>query len=97
MGIHQRIQLRSWTAVLRVKEEVDFEIEMGKWYTAKLEVRSDGAEAVVRGKVWPRDEAEPDDWTITATDPHPVRNGAPALQAYSAARFSFDNVQVTGN
>jgi hypothetical protein len=97
MGIHQRVQLRSWTALLRVKEEVDFEIAMDAWYTTKLQVTIENGEAVVRGKVWSRDTDEPSDWTLTAVDPFPVERGAPGLQAYSPSDFYFDNVLVTGN
>ena len=97
MGIHQRVQLRSWTALLRVKEEVDFEIAMDAWYTTKLQVTIENGEAFVRGKVWSRDTDEPSDWTLTAVDPFPVERGAPGLQAYSPSDFYFDNVLVTGN
>lgn len=97
MGTHQRIQLRSWATVLRIKEEVDFELEMDTWYTVKLRVEKDGEKAIARAKVWARGEEEPQDWTLSATDPFPIRRGAPGLQAYSPANFYFDNVRVTGN
>lgn len=102
LGNSQKLQIRSWTAVLRMAETIPFEWEMGAWYRMKLRVdqqtAADGsAMALVRGKVWLRGEAEPDEWTITAEDPLPVANGAPGLLAYSPASAYFDNVTITAN
>ena len=97
MGIHQRLQIRSWSAQLRVEQKADFEFEMDRWYTMKLQVEAAGDTAAVRGKVWPRDEEEPAEWTITAEDPHPIRNGSPGLLGYSPSVVSYDNVRITSN
>ncbi len=97
LGIHQRLQIRSWSAMLRVEQTVDFEFEMDRWYTMKLQVESDDSEARIRGKVWARGAEEPADWTVTAVDPHPIRNGSPGLLGYSPSVVSYDNVLVTPN
>ncbi len=97
LGIHQRLQIRSWSAMLRVEETVDIEVGMDRWYTMKLEVESDDDEARIRGKVWPQGADEPADWTVTAVDPHPIRNGSPGLLGYSPAVVSYDNVLITPN
>lgn len=97
LGIHQQLQIRSWSAQLRVEQKVDFEFEMDRWYRMKLQVEAQGDTATIRGKVWPRDEEEPADWTITAEDPHPIRNGSPGLLGYSPAVVSYDNVRITSN
>ena len=97
LGIHQRLQIRSWSAQLRVENTVDVEAEMDRWYTMKLQVESDDAEARIRGKVWPRGTDEPADWTVTATDPHPIRNGSPGLLGYSPSVVSYDNVLIEPN
>ena len=97
MGVHQQIQLRSWTAERRMAVQVPFQWEADRWYRIKLRVDTSEEKAVIRGKVWPRESPEPGDWTIVAEDPHPVRHGSPALYAYSPTPVHFDNVKVTSN
>ena len=97
LGIHQRLQIRSWSAQLRVESAADFEVEMDQWYTMKLQVESDDDEARIRGKVWARGADEPADWTVTAVDPHPIRDGSPGLLGYSPSVVSYDNVLITPN
>lgn len=96
-GNAQKLQIRSWSAMLRMAQIVDFSWEMGKWYVMKLQVDQQGDKALVRGKVWPRGESEPADWTITAEDPLPVASGAPGVIGYSPASIYFDNIQVRKN
>ncbi len=96
-GIHQRLQIRSWSAQLRVEQTVDFAFEMDQWYTIKLQVESDADTATIRGKVWPRGGEEPAEWTVTAEDPHPIRNGSPGLLGYSPSVVSYDNVRIESN
>ena len=96
-GNAQRIQLQSWAAELRVDERVPFEWEPNIWYTLKLRVDIEANQAVIRGKVWKRDDSEPSDWTITVEDPVPVRHGSPGLVAYSPIDIFYDNVRVMEN
>ena len=96
-GNRQKIQLQSWAAELRIKEEVDFPWEPETWYRLKLRVDIQGDRGVIRGKVWPRDDAEPADWTITAEDPLPNRQGSPGIIGYSPIDIVFDNVSVVEN
>ena len=96
-GNHQRIEVRSWAAELRMAERFPFAWEPDVWYTLKLRVDTDDDRALVRGKVWRRGEAEPDDWTVTVEDPEPVRQGSPGLIGYSPIDIYFDNVQVMEN
>ena len=77
--------------------EVPFQWEADRWYRIKLGVDPNQGNAVIRGKVWLRESPEPEDWTIVAQDPHPVRHGSPALYAYSPTPVYFDNVKVTRN
>ena len=67
------------------------------WYTLKLRVDIEGDRAIVRGKVWPRIESEPTEWTVTAEDPEPVRQGSPGLIGYSPIDIYIDNVRVMEN
>ena len=96
-GNHQRIEVRSWAAELRMAQRFPFAWEPDVWYTLKLRVDTDDERALIRGKVWPRDEAEPDDWTVTVEDPEPVREGSPGLIGYSPIDIYYDNVRVMEN
>ena len=96
-GNRRKIQIQSWAAELRIREEVDFTWEAETWYRLKLRVDVNGDRGLVRGKVWPRDEPEPAEWTITAEDPMPNRNGSPGIIGYSPIDIYFDNVSVMEN
>lgn len=97
MGVYQKIQIRSWTAERRMAEEVPFNWESDLWYSMKLRVDVDEGKTIIRGKVWPRDEVEPSQWTITAEDPHPILTGSPGLIGYSPTPVHFDNIRVLQN
>lgn len=97
MGAHQKLQVRSWAAELRMAKDMKFEWEMEKWYRLKLRVDVDENKALIRGKVWPRDQEEPEAWTITVEDPHPIAGGSPGLVAYSPSPLYYDNLKVTEN
>ena len=96
-GNRQKIQIQSWAAELRIKEEVDFPWDPDTWYRLKLRVDIEGDRGLVRGKVWPSDEDEPAEWTITAEDPLPNRGGSPGIIGYSPIDIFFDNVSVVEN
>jgi hypothetical protein len=96
-GNRQKVQIQSWAAELRIKEEVDFPWEPDTWYRLKLRVDIEGERGAVSGKVWPRDATEPTDWTITAEDPLPNRTGSPGIIGYSPINIYFDNVSVVEN
>ncbi|MFL6199514.1 MAG: PQQ-binding-like beta-propeller repeat protein [Thermoanaerobaculia bacterium] len=97
MGNHQKIQLRGWASELRLEKSVPFPWEPDVWYTMKFRVDQQGDKALLRGKVWRRGEPEPQEWTITAEDPQPVRQGSPGIYGYSAAEIYYDNLQVAVN
>jgi outer membrane protein assembly factor BamB len=94
MGNHQRLQVRSWAADLRMAQTVDFAWEPDVWYTMKMKVDLVDDEAIVRGKVWQRGGDEPKAWSIEARDPVPNRNGSPGLYGHSSADIYYDNVKV---
>lgn len=89
-----RLVIQSWAPHLRMAQTVKFSADPDVWYTMKLKVDSSGSEAKVYGKVWKRDDPEPDAWTIEATDPHPNKNGNPGLYVYAITDCMFDNVVV---
>ena len=94
MGYHQQLQIRTWAAELRMAKTVPFAWETGVWYTAKMTVAIEGEKAIVRGKIWPRDEPEPATWSIEAEDPLPNLAGSPGLYGYSPAEIFYDNIKV---
>ena len=53
------LRLISWEALPRIDEGIPFHWKSGTWYRVKLEVAVGAKGAVVRGKVWERDEKEP--------------------------------------
>ncbi|WP_233148156.1 PQQ-binding-like beta-propeller repeat protein [Rhodopirellula sp. MGV] len=98
MGQSQQLQIRTWAAQLRMAKSAPVTWKAGTWYRLKLQIENDKETNEVRlhGKVWPRDEAEPSDWTVTATDPSPNRNGSPGLFGNATrAEIFIDNVSVS--
>ena len=83
-----------YTTELRMAKTVPFAWETGVWYTAKMTVAIEGEKALVRGKIWPRDEPEPATWSIEAEDPLPNLAGSPGLYGYSPAEIFYDNIKV---
>ena len=93
-GIHQRLEVRSWSSDLRMAKRIDFHWDMGVWYTMKMRVDIEGGKAIIRGKVWEKGHTEPDAWSIEVEDPLPIEEGSPALYGYSPATIYYDNVKM---
>ena len=93
-GKHQRLQIRSWASDLRMAKTIDFSWEMDVWYTMKMRVEIMDDKAIIRGKVWRTGEPEPAEWTITAEDPLPNREGSPGIYGNSPADVYYDNLKV---
>ena len=87
--------------VERVAESVPFKFDSKKWYTLKTRVdTNDDGSGMVRAKAWPKDEPEPDAWTIEfkVNDVH--KKGAPGLYAFAINgkyRVYIDDVSITSN
>jgi hypothetical protein len=98
MGQSQQLQIRTWTAQLRMARSVPFQWQPGQWYRLKLQASNENGIAVLRGKAWLRDGEEPAEWTVTATDERPNTTGSPGLFGNSTnAEVTIDNVTVTPN
>jgi outer membrane protein assembly factor BamB len=97
-GNEQKIEVNSTQELLRVAQ--DFKWSPNVWYCLKARVdqNSDGS-AVVRAKVWKRDETEPNDWTIEVPHKTAHQAGCPGLFGFSPQdmRVYLDNIQVTAN
>lgn len=97
MGNQQKVQVRSWASEERMAQEVEFEWEPDVWYRMKMRVEVGEKKARIRGKVWPKDQNEPAEWTIEVEDPLPIHGGSPGLIGYSPEDVYYDNVKVTVN
>jgi len=104
-GNKQRLRITSWEALPRLDKTIEWRWQPDVWYRMKLTVDVQGDKAVVRGKVWPRDQQEPAAWTIEVEDPKPNREGSPALYGYATgilenepgAEIYYDNLRLTRN
>jgi outer membrane protein assembly factor BamB len=97
MGAAQQLQLRSWPpqVVTYFSKTIPFSWEAGRWYSMKLEARTQGSSAILRGKVWPRGEPEPSAWTIEATHVAGNLQGSPGFFGNSKdSEIYIDNVSV---
>jgi outer membrane protein assembly factor BamB len=95
MGNHQRLQIRSWASELRIVKNVEFKWQPDTWYTMKMQIDYSGNKAEIKGKVWPKADPEPEQWSIVVEDPIPITKGSPGLYGNSTTVLYFDNVQVT--
>lgn len=98
-GNHQAIEVSSNMEHLKVS--VPFKWKPGRWYSmlTRVDMQEDGS-AIIRAKVWPKDEAEPEAWTTEVTDPHGHSHGAWGLYGFTPqSRFSvyLDNLSVIPN
>ena len=94
-GNNNRLSIQSWQPHLRMAKEDRFRAEPDVWYRMKMKVDIADGVATVRGKIWKRDESEPSEWTLEATDPHPNEVGAPGVYVYGLADCHFDNIKIT--
>lgn len=96
----QQLQIRSWVSrlELRFAKTIPFTWTEGVWYTIKFRSEVKGDRILLQAKVWPRDEAEPAEWTIEAEDLTPNTHGAPGVFGVSSnAEFYLDNLVVNAN
>ena len=96
-GNRGELQIRTWLSELKAfSKTIKFRSDPDTWYRIKMRVDvGDEGSGWIRGKVWKRDEAEPDEWTIEVEDPLPHRHGAPGIYGYSNADIYYDNLEVT--
>ncbi|HEY2827753.1 MAG TPA: PQQ-binding-like beta-propeller repeat protein [Pirellulales bacterium] len=100
MGNSQQLQIRSWPPQVarRFSKTIPFHWDGEKWYTMKFSAGTQDGKAVLKGKVWPRGEAEPEKWTIEAVDDMPNLQGSPGLFGQSTiSEIYIDNVSVVAN
>jgi outer membrane protein assembly factor BamB len=102
-GNKQRLRLVSWEDLPRIDKTVAYAWKPDTWHTLKLTVEQKDGKALIRGKVWPSDQAEPKEWTLEFEDPIPNKEGSPGLYGYATgilpgavgAEIFYDKVMVT--
>jgi hypothetical protein len=99
MGNSQMLQVSSNPDRIRVT--LPYKWQAGQWYTLKcrVDVNADGS-GVVRAKVWPKGEPEPEAWTLEV--PHKIanQNGAPGFYGFSPQSLYpvyVDNIIIRPN
>jgi hypothetical protein len=100
LGAEQQLQIRYWPpqVLTQFSETIPFAWKPNKWYTLKFRASVEDGKALLKGKIWPRDEKEPDNWTIEAVDKLPNVEGSPGLFGDAGkAEIYYDNVQVFAN
>lgn len=104
-GNVQKLRIVSWDALPRIDKTIAYSWEPGVWYRLKLTVDVQGDKGLIRGKVWPRDQKEPEAWTLEVTDSRPNPEGSPALYGYVTGILEgqagndifYDNVVIEPN
>jgi hypothetical protein len=102
MGADQQLRIIYWPPQADTqffKKVIPFTWKPHVWYSMKFRAETAGDKAVLKGKVWPRDEKEPDAWTIEITDDVPNLVGSPGLfgDTTNKGEFYLDNIQVYPN
>jgi len=99
MGASQQVQIRSWTPQLhRFSKSVPYKWSPNTWYTLKFQASTQDGKAILKGKVWPRGEKEPAEWTVEAVDEAPNLIGSPGLFGNANdSEIYIDNISVTPN
>jgi hypothetical protein len=98
MGESQQLQIRTWTAQLRMARSVPFVWKSDTWYRLKFQASVENGVAVLRAKVWPRGDSEPNEWTLTANDESANTHGSPGLFGNATnGEIYIDNVTVAPN
>ena len=94
-GSGKKLRVMSWIPGPRFEKQIEFPWAPGTWYRMKLKVEVVGNQGKIYAKVWPRKEAEPNEWTIEATDPLPNYEGSAGIYANSTmAPLYLDNIKV---
>jgi outer membrane protein assembly factor BamB len=109
-GNHQFAEIHVWAGALptvlsgsaALNKRVPFQWQPNKWYRMKLRVEQLPDKALARGKIWPADGKEPENWTIVLEDAMPNRSGNPGLFGHSLVTpfksdLYYDNILVTPN
>jgi outer membrane protein assembly factor BamB len=94
-GNSQKVELQPWQPNVELTVSAPFQWKGDTWYRVKLEVQNQKDGSVrVRGKAWPRGEAEPAAWLVEKVDTMGHKMGSPGIYADAPWGAYFDNIKV---
>ncbi len=105
-GNDREVRLGTWDAQKRIEKKMELDWKPETWYRLKLMATTANGKAIVKGKVWPREEKEPDAWTLELEDPIPNSEGAPLIYGFANGTIDannpgpeiyYDNLKITPN
>ncbi len=82
IGNDQEVRLGTWDAQKRIEKKQAFAWKPQTWYKLKITATVVNGKGVVKGKVWAKDDPEPQKWTLEIEDPVPNTEGAPVLYGF---------------
>jgi outer membrane protein assembly factor BamB len=91
IGNDQELRLVTWDAQKRLQKKLPFAWKPKTWYRMKLTASVVDGKGIVKGKVWPRGESEPEKWTIEIEDPVPNTEGAPLIYGFPNGVINAEN------
>ena len=106
IGNDQEVRLVTWDAQKRINKTMPFNFKPDPWYHMKLTATVVDGKGIVKGKVWARDDKEPEKWTVEIEDSVPNTEGAPLIYGFAngtinaaapGAEIFYDNVKITPN
>ena len=85
----------------RFRHSVPFSIKIKSWYCLKTNVTVDEmGNGLIRAKAWPKEETEPDEWTLEVEHNQAHTHGAPGIYAMSPQskkKVYIDNISIIQN
>jgi hypothetical protein len=106
IGNDQELRLGTWDAQKRIEKKINYPWKPGVWYTMRLTAGVEGGKGIIKGKVWPKGEKEPGEWTLQIEDPVPNTEGAPLVYGFAngtidaanpGPEIHYDNLKITPN
>lgn len=106
IGNDHELRLGTWDAQKRLEKKISYPWKPGVWYRMRLMATVVDGKGIVKGKVWPRDEKEPANWTLELEDPVPNSEGAPLIYGFAngtidakspGPEIHYANLKITPN
>jgi outer membrane protein assembly factor BamB len=91
IGNDQELRLGTWDAQKRIEKKLPFPWKEKTWYRLKITASVVAGKGIVKGKVWPRGEPEPEKWTLEIEDPVPNKRGAPLIYGFPNGTINAQN------
>lgn len=97
-GNTQKLELMPWQPETKRTVVASYKWEKDTWYRMKLRVENlPNGQVRAQGKVWKRDEPEPEAWLVERVDPIGNREGSPGLFGDAQFGVYYDNLKVVPN